>query len=109
MHQLVHRAADLVIGLIDARSVKLFPDLAENVVVARFLYVGNDDLLRVCFGIGTTLTELFRRPKPEQLVASSSGLEAQFLIEDELALETFFAILHTRHGVLRLGIRFCSS
>ncbi len=42
--QLVHRAADLVVGLRDVGRIEIGAHLAEHVVVAGFLEIGGDDL-----------------------------------------------------------------
>src|SRR5271166_5135607 len=68
-HELIHGAANLVIGLHDALGVEIATDLAEHVVVPGFLEFGHDHLLGVGLGRRTRESELFRRPKAEELVA----------------------------------------
>ncbi len=55
IHQVVHRAPDLVIGLVDAAGGEVRLDLAEDIVVARFLEIRQDDGLGIGLGIGAAL------------------------------------------------------
>jgi hypothetical protein len=58
-----------VVGFVDASGIKVSTDLAENIVVARFLEVGLDDFEHIGFGFFACLAQLFRRPLTYQLVA----------------------------------------
>lgn len=69
-HQIVHGAANLMIRLGDSSFVEILADLAENVVVAGFLDIGEDDLAGIGFGVGPGLAELFGGPQAERLVAA---------------------------------------
>src|SRR5216684_21062 len=99
-HQLVHGAADLVIGLLDVLGVEIPADLPEHVVVAGFLEIGHDHLLGISLGLRARKSELLRRPQPEQLVAARARLEFELLVASELLLETFLALVESGHACL---------
>src|SRR5215472_3463052 len=102
-HQLVHGAANLVIRDADALGVEVLANLAEDVVVTDLLEIRHDDPL----GIGVSLiageAELLRRPQTEELVATGVRLESQFLVEGELLLEAFLALVERSHACLAVS------
>ncbi|SJM33191.1 hypothetical protein BQ8482_340087 [Mesorhizobium delmotii] len=98
-HQIVHGAANLMVRLDDPGFVEILADLAENVVIAGFLDVGEDYLASIGFGVGPGLAELFGGPQAERLVAAGRGLEPEFLVDYEFALEALLAIFHAAHGI----------
>ncbi|CAH2403721.1 hypothetical protein MES4922_310071 [Mesorhizobium ventifaucium] len=98
-HQIVHGAANLVVRLDDPGFVEILADLAENVVVAGFLDIGENDLAGIGFGVGPGLAELFGGPQAERLVAAGRGFEPEFLVDYEFSLEALLAIFHAAHGI----------
>ncbi|CDX49753.1 hypothetical protein MPL3365_100204 [Mesorhizobium plurifarium] len=111
-HQLVHGAADLMVGLVDAGGIEILADLAENIVVARFLDIGDHNFLGIGLGIGAGFAEFLGGPQAKRLVAARRGLEAKFLVEGEFALEALFAVFHAAHDVppinpIRLAVNMC--
>src|SRR5262249_1537388 len=59
-------------------------------------------------GIGVSLiageAELLRRPQTEELVATGVRLESQFLVEGELLLEAFLALVERSHACLAVSV-----
>ncbi len=94
---------NLVIGLRDALGVEVAANLAEDVIVAGFLEIGDDDLLGVGVGLRARHPELRRRPQAEQLVAARVRLEAQLFVMGELLLETFLAFVERGHACLAVS------
>ncbi len=90
--------ADLVVGLVDARGVEIGPDLAEDVLVARFLKVGYDHRLGVILGRLAFMAEQLRRPLAEHLVAPGLRLEPQSRVVGEFALKLVFAVVKAAHA-----------
>src|SRR5207245_6152498 len=88
-----------MIRLVDAGRVKIVAYLAEDVVISGLLDVGDHHFLGVSLGIGAGFAKLFGGPKPERPVAARRRLEAKLLVEDEFALEAFFAVFHAVHDV----------
>jgi hypothetical protein len=78
-----------MVGLLDAGCVKILADLAKHVVVAGFLEIGDNDRFGIGVRLVARLAQLFGRPQAKELVAARRGLEAQFLVQGELALEPF--------------------
>ena len=88
------------------------PDhLVLDVLVAGFLEIGGDHFLGIGGGGIAGHAEFFGCPQPEQLVAARLGLELLFLVEGELLLETFLALVESGHfavpipGIGHLGPR----
>src|SRR5262245_33162829 len=102
-HQLVHGAANLVIGFLDALGVEILANLAEHVIVARLLEIRQDDRLGIGVGLGAGEAELLRRPLAEELVATGVRLEPQFLVDGELLLEAFLALVERSHACLTVS------
>ena len=103
-HEVGHGPADLVIGLVDAGSVEILADLAENVLVAGFLEIGLDDLLGVGVRVRPGFPHEPGRPQAEQLVAARLGLEAKLGVMGEFLLKFVFAVVEGRHRIhLRTG------
>src|SRR5262249_23601488 len=96
-HQLVHGAADLVIGLGDAFGVEILAQLSEHVVVPGLLDVGDRALLGVGFRGRPGYAELLGGPQAEQLVAAGVRLELELLVVRELLLEAFLALVERGH------------
>src|SRR5262245_60480962 len=67
-------------------------------MIAGFLDVGDDHLLRISVSVRAGLAESLGGPKPEHHVAPGNRLELEFFIEDEFAFKSFFAILQCAHG-----------
>ena len=63
-----------MIGLRDAFGVEVVANLAEDVVVPRFLENRQDDLLGIGVGLGAREPELLRRPMSEEPVAAGVRL-----------------------------------
>src|SRR6516164_9764955 len=102
-HQFVHGAANLVIRQGDALGVEVLTELAEHVIVADLLEIRHDDRLGIGVGLGAGEPELLRRPQAEELVATGVRLESQFLVEDELLLEAFLALVERSHACLAVS------
>src|SRR5262244_4296581 len=102
-HQLIHRAANLVIRQVDALGVEVLANLAEDVIVTDLLEIRHDDRLGIGVGLGAGEPELLRRPQAEVLVATGVRLESQFLVEDELLLEAFLALVERSHACLAVS------
>src|SRR5215467_7010292 len=102
-HQLVHGAANLVIRDADALGVEVLANLAEDVVVTDLLEIRHDDRLGIGVGLVAGEAELLRRPQAEELVATGVRLESQFLVEGELLLEAFLALVERSHACLAVS------
>src|SRR5262249_9881963 len=90
--QLVHGAADLVIGLCDALGVEVAADLLEHVVLA-LRVLRHDHVAGISLGVGAGEAELLGRPKSEHLVAPGDRLEPQLLVVREALLEILLALV----------------
>src|SRR6516165_6876438 len=102
-HQFVHGAANLVIRQVDALGVEVLANLAEDVVVTDLLEIRHDDRLGIGVGLVAGEAELLRRPLAEELVATGVRLESQFLVEGELLLEAFLALVERSHACLAVS------
>src|SRR5262245_330991 len=102
-HQLVHGAANLVIRDADALGVEVLANLAEDVIVTDLLEIRHDDRLGIGVGLVAGEAELLRRPQAEELVATGVRLESQFLVEGELLLEAFLALVERSHACLAVS------
>src|ERR1700674_5901047 len=92
LQQLVHGAANLVIGLGDALGVEVAPDLLEHVVIALGV-LGHHHFLGIGIGVRAGEAELLRRPKAERLVAAGDRLEPQLLVVREALFELLLALV----------------
>src|SRR4029079_18763763 len=92
--QFGHLRTDLL--LCHAFGLQVFCDLAQDVVVAGYLEVGQHDFLGIGFGVGAAFAENAGRPQPEHLVTAGHRLEAQLLVMRELLLEAFLALVECR-------------
>src|SRR5690349_17243192 len=97
-HELVHGASDLMLGLVDVRSLEIGQYLAQHVVIAGLLEVGHHHRLGVGVRIGTMLAELLGRPEAQHAVAARGGPKPQLLVMRELPLEAFLALVERGHG-----------
>src|ERR1700722_2885399 len=102
-HQLLHGAADLMIGLVDALGIEIFSYPCEHVVVARLLEIDDDDFLRIGLGRICGEAELLCGPQAKQLVAACPPLEPDLLVVREFALEAFLALVERAHVTIRLS------
>src|SRR5262249_24107862 len=102
-HQFVQGAANLVIRQDDAFGVEVLANLAEDVVVTDLLEIRHDDRLGIGVGLVAGEAELLRRPQAEELVATGVRLESQFLVEGELLLEAFLALVEGSHACLAVS------
>src|SRR5262249_59271469 len=82
-------------------GIEVAANLAEHVVLAWFLQIRRDDLLRIGFRLGAGESHLLCRPQAEQLVAPRGRLESQFLVVGELLLEAFLALVERGHCLSR--------
>src|SRR5262245_41623558 len=94
-----------MIRLGDALGVEVLADLAEHVAVGGLLEIREHDFLGIGLRFVAGEAELVRRPQAEHLVAPGHGLELQFLIERELLLESFLALVERCHCALAAGDR----
>ena len=101
--QLVHGAANLVVGFGNALGVEIFADLAEDIVVAGLFEVRHDDRFGIGVGVRAGHAELSGRPQPQHLVAPGRRLEAQLLVVGELLLEAFLALVERGHSCLSVS------
>jgi hypothetical protein len=76
-------------------AAKSLGDLAQHVVVARFLEIGGDDFLGIGISRGTRDAHFAGRPQAQKLVPARVDLEARFLVMGEFRLGAFFACLET--------------
>src|SRR5437660_1339734 len=97
-HQLLHGAADLMIGLIDALGVEILAQLAEDILLAGLLEVGGDDFLGIGIDRGAGEAELLGGPLSQELVAPGGRLELQLLVMRELLLKAVLALVERGHG-----------
>jgi hypothetical protein len=97
-YQLVHLDAHLGSGDGDALGGKVLHDLVLDVLIAGFLEIGRNHFLGVGIGGVTGQAELLRCPKTEQLIAAHLSLEFLLLVESELLLETFLALVKSAHS-----------
>src|SRR5262245_56221377 len=102
-HQLVHGAANLVIRDADTLGVEVLANLAEDVIVTDLLEIRHDDRLGIGVGLVAGEAELLRRPQAQELVATGVRLESQFLVEGELLLEAFLALVERSHACLAVS------
>src|SRR5580704_5121992 len=96
-HQLVHGAANLVIGLRDALGVEVRAQLAECGIAARRLQLRGNDAHGIGLRRGTGEPELFGSPQPDELVAPRLRPEPYLLVMREFLLEAFLAFVEARH------------
>jgi len=101
--ELVHGAADLVVGLGDALGIEVLANFTENVVIAGFLEIRGYHRLDIGLGLGTRDPQLFSGPLAEELVAPGNGPEPHFLVKGEFPLKPFLALVECRHPVSPLG------
>src|SRR5262245_43133654 len=94
--QFGHLRADLLLS--DAFGLEVFCHLAQDVVVAGFLEVGQHDFLGIGLGVCAAFAENARRPEPKHLVAASHRLEAKLLVVCKLLFEAFFTLVECRHA-----------
>src|SRR6056297_330025 len=92
-----HLATDFLIA---HRGVEIAAQLAEDVLVARLLEIGEYHALGVFLGISAALAELPGGPETQKLVAAGHRLEAQFLVMRELVLEGILAVVECGHDLL---------
>jgi hypothetical protein len=103
LHHFIHGSANLVIGLGDFAGREVALDLPEDVLVARLLEIGRDDVADVGVKIGPALAQKPPRPGAEHPVPSRLRLKAKLGIVRELLLEGVFALIesgHLRHSWL---------
>src|SRR5262249_45225513 len=62
-----------------------------------------DDRLGIGLGLGAGEPELLRRPQAEELVATGVCLESQLLVDGELLLEAFLALVERSHACLAVS------
>src|SRR5262249_43082590 len=67
------------------------------------LEISHDHLLGVRIGLGAGEPELPRRPQAEHLVAARGRLELELLVDRELLLETFLALVERGHACLAVS------
>lgn len=96
--QLVHLGADIALGGGLALGREVLQNLVQDVVVAGFLEIGGHHLLGIGVGGIARDAELLGSPQAEQLVPAGFRLELQLLVEGELLLETFLALVELVHG-----------
>jgi hypothetical protein len=94
-----------MIGFLHALVVEVLPDLSEYVVVPGLLEIGHDDVLGIGVGLGAGQAELLRRPPAEELVAAGVRLESELLVMGEPLLETFLALVESRHISLSIQMK----
>ena len=87
------RLVDLVLVAIDPGRGEVAKNLADDVMIAGFLEIGADDVLRIGFGFGFGQAHLPRRPMAEQPVAPGGDAEHHLLVVRELGLESAFAVV----------------
>ena len=103
LHQFVHRATDLMVGLLHAGGVEIAANLGENVALPGLFEVGGDDRLRIGLGVRAGLAEKARRSQPDELVSSRLGLELKLGVMRELVLEGVLALVEGGHQRLPCG------
>src|SRR5262245_36496744 len=97
--QFGHLRADLLLS--NAFGLEILCHLAQDVVVAGLLEVGQHDFLGIGLGVRTAFAENARRPEPKHLVAASHRLEAKLLVMRKLLFEAFLALVECRHAAPR--------
>ena len=97
-HRLVQRATDLCLVDLDSGGGQVAEQLADHVLVARFLEIGLDDRLGIGIGFLGRQAHLLRRPLPQQPVAARGDAELHFLVTGELGLEGAFAVVEAGHA-----------
>src|SRR5579863_824457 len=102
--KLVHMGADLGFGDGNSLGRKVVHQLADDGRVAAFAKLGGDHVP----GIGACgvarYSKLRSRPQPEQAIAAGLSLELLLLVERELLLEGFLALVECGHGVPSDGV-----
>src|SRR5215218_7967736 len=83
-----------------AGALEIVADLAQDISIAGFLEIGENDALGVGLGFVPGLSKTLGDPETQQLVAACLGLEAQFLIVGELLLEGILTLVEQGHRVL---------
>ncbi len=97
MHQFVHGAANLMVGLFDGVGVEVAPDLAEYILVARLVEIGPHNFLGILFSLVALVAEQPCSPQTQQLVAPRGCLEPQLLVMRELVFKTLLALVECAH------------
>ena len=72
--------------------------LADHVVVARFLEIGADHILGIGVRLGLGQAHLLRRPLAEQPVAPRRDLELHLLVAGVHGFERLLAVIELAHG-----------
>ena len=87
-------------GIVDvaAGAGQVAEDLADDVLVARFLEIGLDDFLGVGIGFLGREPHLVRRPASEQPVAPRGDAERGLLVHRVLAFLALLAVAEIGHG-----------
>ena len=88
---------DAGIGPVDPGSVKIMPDLAEDVLVARLFQIGQDNRLGIGLRIGARQAHEICRPEAEKLVPARHDLELGFLIQRVAGFFCALAIVECAH------------
>src|SRR5262245_56732442 len=99
VEQFGHPGANLLLG--NAFWLQILGHLAQDIVVAGFLEVGEHNLLCIGFGVTAAFAQDSRRPQAKHLVPAGHSLEFELLVMRELLFEAFFALVECRgHAAL---------
>jgi hypothetical protein len=97
------RLADVGLVDLDVRAGDVAEELADHILVARFLEVGTDDVPGISLGLDRRQMHEVRRPMAKQLVAASHDPETHLLVRGELRLEGALAVVEDGHNGLPVG------
>ena len=89
---------------LDLRRGQVARQLADHILVARFLEIGLHDRLGVGVGFLGSQPHAFCGPFTEQPVAPRRDAELQLLIAGKLGLKGAFTIVESAHNVL-MGLK----
>src|SRR5580700_5544948 len=96
--ELVHLAAHLAFGDLDARAFEVAADAAQHIFVAGGGDAGADDGGGVVVEAGLIEAHQLAGPQPQEPVAAGRRLELQRLVLDEVAFEAFFTLVEGGHA-----------
>src|SRR5882724_6580000 len=99
------RVADPGFVDVDPGGGQVAEQFADDILFARFLEIGADNVLGIGFGFGLGQAHQARRPFAEKAIAPRDNAELHFLVMGIFGLERALAIVESGHGAsLRLSL-----